>query len=75
MRALKVLVPSAALMAGFLVCSTASYGKPEYAKKENIKSCTTCHVKMGAKPELTAYGKCYQDNNHSLTTCKPADKK
>jgi hypothetical protein len=56
------------------VCSTASYGKPEYAKKENIKSCTTCHSKMGAKPELNEYGKCYQDNNHSLTNCK-AEKK
>jgi len=74
MRAMKVFVPGAVLMAGFLVCSTASYGKPEYAKKENIKSCTTCHSKMAPKPELNAYGKCYQDNNHSLTTCK-AEKK
>lgn len=77
MRALKlkVLVPAVALMAGFLVCSTASYGKPEYAKKENIKSCTTCHSKMGAKPELNEYGQCYKDNNHTLTNCKLPEKK
>jgi len=75
MRTLKVIVPAAALIAGFLVCSTASYGKAEYAKKEGIKTCTTCHSKMGPKPELNDYGKCYQDNNHSLTTCKLPDKK
>ena len=75
MRALKVLVPGAALMAGFLICTTASYGKPEYAKKENIKTCTTCHSKMGAKPELNDYGKCYQANDHSLAKCTPPDKK
>jgi len=62
-------------MAGFLVCTTASYGKPEYAKKENIKSCTTCHSKMGAKPELNDTGKCYQQNNHSMEKCKVPDKK
>ena len=75
MRTLKLVIPAAALMAGFLVCSTASYGKPDYAKKENLKSCTTCHSKMGAKPELNDYGKCYQQNNHSLTNCKLPDKK
>jgi hypothetical protein len=79
MRALKVLIPAAALMAGFLVCSTASFGKPEYAKKENIKSCTTCHSKMEGKDamakNLNDYGKCYQDNNHTLDKCKAPDKK
>ena len=32
-------------MTGFLVCTTATYGKPEYAKKEK-KACTFCHAKI-----------------------------
>ena len=34
-------------MTGFLLCTTATYGKPEYAKKE--KKCAYCHTKMGSK--------------------------
>jgi len=75
MRTLKVVIPAMALMAGFLVCTTASYGKPEYAKKENIKTCTTCHTKITPKAELNDYGKCYQENNHTTTNCKAPDKK
>ena len=74
MRVLKVIVPGAALLAGFLVCTTASYGKPDYAKKEGIKTCTTCHSKMGAKPELNDTGKCYS-KNHSMDGCKKPDEK
>jgi hypothetical protein len=51
-----------------LFCGTATYGKPEYAKKES-KKCVDCHVKMGSK-DLNAYGQCYKDNNHSLAKCK-----
>ena len=33
MRAMKLMLPAGILMAGFILCTTASYGKPEYAKK------------------------------------------
>jgi cytochrome c553 len=70
MRLLKLALPSAILMAGFLVCTTASYGTAEYAKKEK-KSCTFCHAKMVAdKAEMaknqTDAGKYYKEHNHSL---------
>ena len=78
MRAIKVAVPTAFLMVGFMLCSMSSYGKQEYMKKENLKSCTTCHVKAGTKadPNLSEIGKCYAANDHSLAKCKvPADAK
>jgi hypothetical protein len=62
-------------MSGFLFCTTASYGKPEYQKKENLKSCTACHVKvatpdaMKKDPNLNALGTCYSKNDHSLAKC------
>ena len=69
MRSLKLIVPAGLLMAGFLVCTTASYGTQEYAKKEK-KSCTFCHAKVEAKDNmpknLTDAGKYYQSHNHSL---------
>jgi len=67
MRILKLAIPSLLVMAGFVVCTTATYGKPEYAKKEG-KSCVTCHTKMGSK-ELNETGKCYAANDHSLAKC------
>ena len=73
MRALKVTLPAAILAAGFLICTTASYGKPEYAKKEK-QGCIYCHVKVGAK-DLNDTGKCYQTNDHSLAKCKAPEKK
>jgi cytochrome c553 len=82
MRMLKLAIPAGIVAAGFLICTTASYGKPEYQKKENLKSCTTCHSKIGAPdamkkdPNLTEIGKCYAANDHSLAKCKvPADAK
>ncbi len=69
MRKLKVALPAILLGAGFIVCTTASYGKPEYAKKED-KKCVYCHAKVEAKDampkNLTAAGKYYQTHNHSL---------
>jgi len=69
MRILKLVLPTALLLAGFVVCTTASYGKPEYAKKEK-KSCTFCHAKNEAKDQmsknLTDAGKYYQSHDHSL---------
>ena len=47
MRAMKLVLPAAFLMTGFLICTTASYGTQEYAKKEK-KACTICHAKMVA---------------------------
>jgi cytochrome c553 len=71
MRILKLAVPAVIVMAGFLVCSTASYGTPAYMKKEGVKSCSVCHAKMGTKtdPNLNDTGKCYQANDHSLAKC------
>ena len=70
MRSLKLVVPSVLLTAGFLVCTTASYGTPEYMKKEK-KACTFCHVKVSSdKTEMaknqTDAGKYYKEHDHSL---------
>jgi len=69
MRMLKLVLPAAILMGFTLIVSTASYGKPEYAKKEG-KSCTFCHAKIEAKDampkNLTDAGKYYAEHNHSL---------
>ncbi len=70
MRVWKLVLPSFVLMTGFLVCTTASYGTQEYAKKEK-KSCTFCHVKMSSdKAEMaknqTDAGKYYKEHDHSL---------
>ncbi len=64
----------AALAGLVLVAFTASvmHSKPEYAKKEKT-SCTTCHVKPGAK-ELNGVGKCYEEKK-SLDGCKAPEKK
>jgi len=75
MRTLKLAIPAAIVLAGFLVCTTATYGKPEYMKKEGVKSCTVCHAKISAPaamkqdPSLNDTGKCYQANDHSLAKC------
>jgi hypothetical protein len=54
------------LMAGFLLATTASYGKPEYTKTTN-KACTFCHSDAKAKPkELTEVGKYFEEHNNSL---------
>ena len=70
MRVLKLVLPAVILMTGFLVCTTASYGTPEYSKKEK-KGCTFCHAKMVSdKAEMaknqTEAGKYYKEHNHSL---------
>ena len=68
MRSLKLVIPSVILAVGFVLCSTASYGKPEYSKKEG-KGCTFCHVKAGQK-DLNDAGKYYQAHDHSLVGYK-----
>ena len=74
MRVIKLALPAGFLLAGFVLCTTASFGKPEYMKKEGVKSCTVCHSKMEAKDamakNLNDVGKCYAANDHSLAKCK-----
>jgi hypothetical protein len=61
---LKLTVPAVILLGGFLVCSTASYGKPEYVKGTK-KACAFCHVDSKAKPkELTDAGKYYAEHKN-----------
>jgi hypothetical protein len=79
MRALKLVVPSVLLTAGFLICTTASYGNPEYAKKEK-KGCTFCHSKLepankeGMAKNLNDAGKYYKEHSHSLDGYVPPKK-
>jgi len=63
---LKFVAPAIILAVGFVVLTSASYGKPEYTKAEK-KACGFCHVDSKAKPkELTDAGKYYQEHSHSL---------
>ena len=64
MRILKFAVPAVILSAGLMVTTTASFAKPEFAKKEK-KGCAFCHVKAGAK-ELNEAGKYYKEHKFSL---------
>jgi hypothetical protein len=74
MKTLKLVLPAAILGAGFLICTTASYGTQVYAKKEG-KTCTYCHVTLGKK-DLNDTGKCYKAGKFSLEKCPaPAEKK
>ena len=62
MSHLKVTLPAAILLGAFLVCTTASYSKPDYTKATK-KPCTYCHVDSKAKPkELTEAGKYYSEH-------------
>jgi hypothetical protein len=61
---LKVALPAVILAGGFLVCTTTSYGKPEYVKTTK-KACTFCHVDSKAKPkELTEAGKYFAEHKN-----------
>jgi hypothetical protein len=62
MSKLKLVVPAVILLGGFLVCSTASYGKAEYTKATK-KACTFCHVdQVKAPKDLKEPGKYYQEH-------------
>ena len=50
MSQFKIIVPAAIVLGGFLVCSTASYGKPEYTKQTK-KACVFCHVDRRKAPK------------------------
>ena len=65
MSKLKFTAPALILAAGFLLCSTTSYAKKEYAVATK-KSCTFCHSDMKKPAELTAAGKYFKEHNNSL---------
>ena len=76
MRTIKLMIPSAILVAGFLASTTSVYGTSKYAKKEK-QSCTYCHMatvsdKKEMVKNLNTTGSCYKDNKHSLAKCAPA---
>jgi len=60
MLSLKVTIPAVILAGGILLCSTATYGKAEYTKKEK-KACTFCHMAANSK-DLNDAGKYYQEH-------------
>ena len=62
MKQLKVVIPAVVLLGGFVLCSTASYGKAEYTKATK-KACAYCHVDAQKAPkELKDAGKYYQEH-------------
>jgi len=70
MRVLKLALPATIMMMGFLLCTSATYGIPEYAKKEK-KACSFCHSeavadKAAMARNQTDAGKYYKGHNHSL---------
>jgi hypothetical protein len=62
---LKLMLPAVVVGAGILASVTASFGTPDYAKKEK-KQCTFCHAKVEAKDampkNLTDAGKYYHEH-------------
>jgi hypothetical protein len=64
MSHLKITLPAVVLLGGFLICTTTSYGKPEYMKSTK-KACAYCHVDSKAKPkELTDAGKYFAEHKN-----------
>ena len=62
MSHLKLIVPAVIVLGGFLVCSTASFGKPEYTKQTK-KACAYCHVDSSKAPKnLNDAGKYFQEH-------------
>ncbi len=57
MRALRLLLPVATMLAAFLATSGVSFATKEMSTKEK-KPCTTCHVKG---KELNDVGKYYKE--------------
>jgi hypothetical protein len=72
MRTFKFAIPVAVLMAGLFVCTSLSFGKAAYTKKEK-KGCIYCHVSAGSK-DLNAAGKYYKEHNNSLEGYVPPAK-
>ena len=62
----KLIVPAALVLGGFLICSTATYGKQEYTKQTK-KACSYCHTVAVPKNAdqgkgLTDAGKYFQEH-------------
>ena len=76
MRAMKLVVPAALLTIGFLVCTTATFGKQEYSKTEK-KPCTFCHTKavpadkVEMAKNLNDAGNYYKTHDHKLEGYTP----
>ena len=67
MSKIKVILPAAILLGGFLVCTTASYGTMDIAKQTK-KGCGFCHTQASPKKgdpkakEMKEAGKYYQEH-------------
>ena len=62
MNRFKIILPAAAALGGFLLFSTASYGKKEYTAQTK-KACTYCHVDATKNPkDLKDAGKYFQEH-------------
>jgi len=75
MSALKLVLPAVILTTGFLVCTTATHAKPDYAKAEK-KACTFCHAKMVSdkaemEKNLNDAGTYYKTHDHKLEGYTP----
>jgi hypothetical protein len=58
----KLILPAAIAFAGFLLCSSVSYGKPENTKATK-KPCTYCHADAQKAPKnLTPAGKYFHEH-------------
>jgi hypothetical protein len=64
MSRLKLILPAVVLLGGFLVCSQATFGKPEYTKQTK-KACAYCHVDAQKAPkDLKDPGKYFQEHKN-----------
>ena len=64
MSRLKIALPAVILLGGFLVCTTSSFGKPEYTKSTK-KACAYCHTDSKAKPKgLTGAGRYFAEHKN-----------
>ncbi len=67
MSHLKLIVPAVIVLGGFMICTTASYGKAEYTKATK-KQCLYCHQKNepankeAMNKNLTDAGKYYKEH-------------
>jgi hypothetical protein len=67
MSRLKLVLPAAILLGGFLICTTASYGTQEYMKQTK-KACAYCHTQTVPKTgdpkakDLTDAGKYFKEH-------------
>ncbi len=67
MSSIRIALPAAILLGGFLLCTTASYGTAEMAKQTK-KGCSYCHVQNPPKKgdpkatELKDAGKYFKEH-------------